>query len=262
MFVYNMTIEMKDELAKLAAETGQTMDYFEELTSTNDQAQDPRYKDGDVIMAGRQTAGRGQRGNRWSSAEGMNLTFSIVAYPEWLEARDQFYISKVVALGVTDALEKLGVTSRIKWPNDIYIKDRKVAGILIENDLMDQYVSRSVVGIGLNVNQRKFDLALPNPVSLAQACGKDLDRGEVFRVLYNCLAGRYSQLSGEDFNGLDVDYIKRLYRFGKKHVFADGQTHGRFAGTICGVRPTGELEVLRADGKIYAYLFKEIEYVI
>lgn len=254
---------LREELSRLASETGIPMDWVPETTSTNDLARSGRYGDGSLVVAERQSAGRGQRGNSWSSTQGLNLTFSVVLCPERLLARDQFYLSKTAALAVADTLAQLGLCPAVKWPNDIYIGDRKTAGILIENDLAGDHVARSVVGIGLNVNQTEFDPALPNPTSLALACGGLLEREKVLRLFYRCLSERYGQMvPGAGFAALDNDYLRRLYRFGQEHRFADGRTGERFSGTICGVLPAGDLEVRHSDGLVRRYLFKEIEYLI
>ena len=158
---------VRRRLEEFASRTGFALGFFDELASTNDEARDARYMNGAVVIAERQSRGRGQRGNSWSSAEGMNLTFSAVLCPAGLRAESQFYLSKAVALSVSDTVDSFGIESRIKWPNDIYVGDGKVAGILIENDLMGACISRSIAGIGLNVNQTAFDPALPNPTSLA-----------------------------------------------------------------------------------------------
>ena len=154
-----------------------------------------------------------------------------------------------------------GIESRIKWPNDIYVGDGKVAGILIENDLMGACISRSIAGIGLNVNQTAFDPALPNPTSLALQKGAEFDRSEVFERFYGFLTVRCRQLDGGDYGKLDEDYIARLYRFGERHPFVDGLTGERFRGTIWDVLYGGELRVEKETGEICDYLFKEIEYV-
>ncbi len=131
---------------------------------------------GYVLMAREQTAGRGQRGNSWEAAPGMNVTMSVMLRPQGLPAAAQFAISEAVAMGVVDLLDSLGVDgARVKWPNDIYVGDRKVCGILIENSLCGTIVGRSVAGVGLNVNQREFVGGAPNPVSLRQLLGRDLD---------------------------------------------------------------------------------------
>ena len=159
-------------------------------------------------------------------------------------------------------MESFGVRPQVKWPNDIYIDGRKVAGILIENDLAGNFLSRSVVGIGINVNQTEFDPTLPNPTSLAVAAGRKLDRAEVFRLFYEKMSFRYGQLQQQRYAAMDTDYAARLYRLGETHSFVDGRTKVRFEGTICGVLPTGELEVRHRDGQMHRYLFKEIEYTI
>ncbi len=253
--------EMKERLERFARLSGFTAACFDELASTNDTARDPRYGAGDVVLAERQTAGRGQRGNSWSSGTGLNLTFSVVLCPEFLPAARQFYVSKVVALAVSDTLARWGIGARIKWPNDIYIGDRKTAGILIENDLCGGYMARSVVGVGLNVNQTRFDASLPNPVSMALAAGRSFDRAEVFETFYRCLSERYGALAEERDRSIDDDYLARLYRLGERHAFVDGRTGARFVGTIRDVLPAGDLVVGTGSG-IRRYLFKEIEYVI
>lgn len=189
---------MKEILAQFARQAGVTIDILEQTDSTNNRAAESRYGAGDVVIAERQEAGRGQRGNSWSSTPGENLTFSVVLRPDFLPAERQFRISKAVALAVADTIAEAGLRPAIKWPNDIYIGDRKVTGILIENDLMGPYLSRSVIGIGLNVNQTRFDPALPNPTSLAAEAGHPFDRAEVFISFYRHLAERYRTLAGEE----------------------------------------------------------------
>lgn len=275
-----------------ARELGVELDYREETASTNDLARDPKYAAGSVVMAERQSAGRGQRGNRWESPAGLNLMFSVVLRPDFLEAENQFYISKIIALAVTDALVSSGAQPRIKWPNDIYIGDRKAAGILIENDLTGPMISRSIAGIGMNVNQTKFDPSLPNPTSLALALGRETDRAGLFKRFYVMLSQRYEQLLDARHGTIDRDYLGRLYRFGGEHLFrevggggrsgqeadgsgtgggfeqskANGSETGKrrpFAGTIVGVRPAGELQIRHAaDNAVRNYLFKEVEYII
>ena len=127
---------MKEILAQFARQAGVTIDILEQTDSTNNRAAESRYGAGDVVIAERQEAGRGQRGNSWSSTPGENLTFSVVLRPDFLPAERQFRISKAVALAVADTIAEAGLRPAIKWPNDIYIGDRKVTGILIENDLM------------------------------------------------------------------------------------------------------------------------------
>ena len=155
---------------------------IEETTSTNDDARDAKYRHGDIVWAERQTAGRGQRGHKWSSAEGLNLTFSLVLEPRFLPAGEQFLLNEAVALALTDTFAQFGIAARIKWTNDIYAGDKKLVGILIEHSYSGQTLARTIVGIGINVNQTEFDPALPNPVSMAMVAGRTFDRGEVPRT--------------------------------------------------------------------------------
>lgn len=147
-----------------------------ETTSTNDDAKRPEYRHGDIVWAERQTAGRGQRGHSWTSPEGENLTFTLVLEPVFLPVGEQFLLSEAVTLALTDTFAAFGIDARIKWTNDIYVGDKKLVGILIEHSYSGPTLARTIAGIGINVNQRAFDPALPNPVSMAVASGRTFDR--------------------------------------------------------------------------------------
>ena len=234
---------------------------FDTLPSTNDEATAPQYVEGDIILAQRQTAGRGQRGHTWESREGENLTFSLLLEPLFLPPSEQFLISECVALGVCDALLHYGIEAQIKWTNDIYIGDRKLAGILIEHKLQGSALARTVAGIGLNVNQKAFSDDLPNPISMAQATGREFDREEVLQTVATSLMARYKQLREGGAKELQADYHQRLYRLGQEHCYAlpDGS---RFRGIIRGVEPTGALRIENERGELLSFLFKEVEFVI
>lgn len=234
---------------------------FETLASSNDEAARPCYAEGDVILAENQTAGRGQRGHTWESRQGVNLTFSLVLEPVFLPPCEQFLISESVALGVCDMLQSYGIEAQIKWTNDIYMGDKKLAGILIEHKLQGSALSRTVVGIGLNVNQLQFSSALPNPISMAQVMGHELDREQVLQRLTASLMARYAQLHDGQMDTLQGDYHSRLYRLGEEHWYAlpDGE---RFRGTIRGVEPSGALCIETEAGDWRKFLFKEVEFVI
>ena len=234
---------------------------FNTLGSSNDEACKPQYVEGDIILAQCQTAGRGQRGHTWESREGENLTFSLVLEPLFLPPSEQFLISECVALGVCDALLHYGIEAQIKWTNDIYIGDRKLAGILIEHKLQGSALARTVAGIGLNVNQKAFSDDLPNPISMAQAAGREFDREEVLQTVAASLMVRYEQLREGGAKELQADYHQRLYRLGQEHCYAlpDGS---RFRGIIRGVEPTGALRIENERGELLSFLFKEVEFVI
>ena len=234
---------------------------FDILPSTNDEATATQYVEGDIILAQRQTAGRGQRGHTWESALGENLTFSLLLEPQFLPPSEQFLISECVALGVCDALLHYGIEAQIKWTNDIYIGDRKLAGILIEHKLQGSALARTVAGIGLNVNQKAFSDDLPNPISMAQATGREFDREQVLQTVATSLMARYEQLREGGAKELQADYHQRLYRLGQEHCYAlpDGS---RFRGIIRGVEPTGALRIENERGELLSFLFKEVEFVI
>lgn len=234
---------------------------FEILSSTNDEALDPRYVEGDVVWAEQQTAGRGQRGHTWIGGEGENLMFTMVLSPDFLPPVRQFSLSEAVALALVDAMHDFGINACIKWTNDIYVGDRKLVGILIEHKLQTGKISRSIIGIGLNVNQLDFDPVLPNPVSMAQVANRKFDRREVLDCVVEHLMKRYEQLREGDFEAMRQEYCRRMYRLNEEHWFAlpDGE---RFRGTIRGVDLSGGLQVEDCRGEVSSYLFKEIEFVL
>lgn len=235
---------------------------FDILGSTNDQARNPIYKEGDVVIAERQTAGRGQRGHSWESAEGENLTFSLILEPKFLPVNEQFLLSEVLALGLVDTLAEYGIEARIKWTNDIYVGDRKIVGMLIENSLGGGCLARTIAGIGLNVNQEVFDPSLPNPTSMALIAGEKFDREEVLARLHHNIMSLYELLRSGQKDTLQSRYRSTMYRLGEKHPYllADGTV---FEGIIRGVRPSGELQIEESnDGSLHEFLFKQVEFVI
>lgn len=234
---------------------------FPTLSSTNDEAVKPCYGEGDIIVAEHQTKGRGQRGHKWESAAAENLTLTLLLEPTFLAPEKQFLLSEAVALGVVDMLEEYGIVAHIKWTNDIYICNRKVAGILIEHKLQGAGIARTIAGVGLNVNQRVFSADLPNPISMCQARRFEFDREEVLASLVTHLLARYEQLRRGEEQTLQEDYHQHLYRLGALHWFVlpDGR---RFRGTIRGVEATGALRVEDEKRVERSYLFKEIEFTM
>lgn len=234
---------------------------FSTLSSTNDEARRPLYRHGDIVLADFQSAGRGQRGHTWSSRRAENLTFSVVLTPSFLAATEQFLLSEVVALALVDTLALYGIEAQIKWTNDIYVGEKKITGVLIEQNLSSGVISRSIVGIGINVNQREFDKSLPNPVSIAQILGHDIDREELLDKFHVALMARYSLLESGDKESIQRDYHERIYRLGVESPFRLPRGE-EIRGTIRGVRPSGELLVEHADMEVKEYLFRQIEFVI
>ena len=235
--------------------------HLDTTTSTNDDARDAKYRHGDIVWAERQTAGRGQRGHSWTSPEGQNLTFSLVLEPRFLPVGKQFLLSEAVSVALTDTFAAYGIATRIKWTNDIYAGDRKLEGVLIEHNYSGTTLSRSLLGIGINVNQTEFDPTLPNPVSMAQLTRRRYDRREVLDTFERCMLARYEQLEHGDREALQRDYRERMYALGEMRPFRypDGTLT---RGVIEGVHPSGELILRHEDGSLGEYLFKEIEFVI
>lgn len=235
--------------------------HFETLSSSNDEARNPRYREGDWIVVERQTAGRGQRGHTWLGGEGENLLATLLLEPRFLPVREQFLISQLSALALCDLLEEEGLHPRIKWTNDLYVGDRKMAGILIEHTLSGDSLARTMIGIGLNINQSDFDPALPNPTSLYLETGRLSERSVIAERLHKALMRRYAQLREQGGAALQQAYRERIYRRDEPQRFRlpDGE---EFVGLIRGVEPTGELVVEHPDGHRKGYLFREIEFVI
>lgn len=229
-----------------------------------------------VLSALEQTSGKGQKGNRWSSARGENLTFSIVLkfsgpsascrLPSLL-ARNQFLLTEIASLSVIDLLSRHGISAEIKWPNDIYVGNKKICGMLIENSLRGQYLSSSIIGIGLNVNQRNFDVNLPNPTSML-LCNPSLSQQdlpelleefiEIFRHYhYRCL---YSDDGPSYMRKL---YLKNMWRYDIDARYMDMVSGQEFSGRIKGLSDIGLLIVKDTNkGEIREFAFKEIGYIL
>ncbi|MDR1683632.1 MAG: biotin--[acetyl-CoA-carboxylase] ligase [Candidatus Symbiothrix sp.] len=217
-----------------------------------------------TIVAEQQIAGRGQHGNRWDTEAGKNLTFSLLLYPDFLPLSQQFLLSEAIALAVYDALNSLIANAllphsfQIKWPNDIYFENRKIAGILIENELIGTKIERSIVGIGLNINQEQFSDELPNPVSLKHITGETTDLDYLLELIIKHITKRYEQLKSGETDLICSDYHAALYRKANFHPYEDKD--GVFSACIRSVADNGVLRLLTASGEERLYSFKEIKY--
>ena len=235
--------------------------YIDFTTSTNDEARGSQYGHMDVVWAEHQSAGRGQRGHTWHSNQGVNLTFSAVLTPSFLTAVEQFMLSEIVALSLVDTLADYGVECRIKWTNDIYAGDKKIAGVLIEQSLAGEHIARTIVGVGLNVNQSEFPADLPNPTSIIVERGVECERREVLNTFLQHLEKWYTRLEQGERELIEATYNSRLYRRDAFHTFAYPPGE-RFEAAIRGVRATGHLCLEYRDGTLCEYAFKEVEFVI
>jgi BirA family biotin operon repressor/biotin-[acetyl-CoA-carboxylase] ligase len=226
----------------------------------NGQIRNFEVPEGTVFLAYEQTAGRGQVKNLWESETGKNLTFSIVVYPDFLEIRSQFMLSKVVSLGIYSALSKYVGSLKIKWPNDIYAGNQKLGGILIENSIMYGLLKSSVIGIGLNVNQIHFKSNAPNPVSLSMLTNQHFDCDEILTEVLSGIDLYYALLRVGEYSRIDTEFIASLYRLNERHCFkAENEI---FEGEIIGVNEIGQLLIQRTDGEVLDFHFKEVEFLI
>jgi len=214
--------------------------------------------EGTVILADLQTHGKGQGKNSWFSEKGLNLLMSIILKPDFLPAYKQFYLSMSIASGINDCLADMGIRPLIKWPNDILINGKKVAGILIENTILSNNLHTSVVGIGLNVNQENFPAIIPNPVSLKLETGKTYDINQLLEKLILFIQKRLNPLYSENFTAVKSAYLNSLWLLNTRAVFTDEA--GRFEGRIVDVAESGELVIVTASGETRSYGFREVEF--
>lgn len=219
----------------------------------------PRLRNLTMVTARRQSAGRGQRGNVWESEPGKNLTFSILYRPISFPAIRQFSISEAVALGITDALASFGIEAEVKWPNDIYVGNKKICGILIEHSIMGREIMHSIAGAGLNVNQEQFLSDAPNPVSMCILLGCHLSLHDVKERVAVAIESRLTQ----DFTRLHTDFMHRLWRGdGEFHPYKDTATGETFEARIEAVEPTGILQLTDRNGSLRKYAFKEVSFIL
>lgn len=214
--------------------------------------------EGFTVTADEQFAGKGQMGASWDSAVGQNLTSSILLYPKFLLPKQVFYLNKAVAIAVRDCVALFADDVKIKWPNDIYIHNKKIAGILIENSLSSHAVLQSIIGIGINVNQTEFDASIPNPVSLRMLSKKMHEPEEIFHALCSEIEKNYLMLRSMQLKRTDDLYHENLLGLNEENVFLfDGKT---YKGIIRGVNENGKL-LVETEKEIFEFGVKEVRMV-
>lgn len=243
---------------------GNVVQHFEVISSTNAYAINLLAKtapsEGTVISAAYQDDGRGQIGSSWASTAGKNLLLSVILYPKWLIARQQFSLSQAVSLAVADTISTLsGKEAMVKWPNDVYLEDKKLAGILIQNSLTGSYLQWSVIGIGLNVNEQNFPAELTKAGSLYLNTGVEQDLQRVQQLLFQRLEHRYLQLKSNS-RIIKRDYLSKLYRYQEWHEFVDSASGQRFTGQIIGVQENGKLAIQKEDTSVQYFDLKEVQF--
>ena len=214
-----------------------------------------------LVYSYEQTAGRGQRGNAWESAPGMNITATLFFKPENFPASDQFSISEGIALAITDFLKTLGVETTVKWPNDIYAGNRKICGILVEHVVMGHNISRTIAGFGININQTDFKSDAPNPVSVKMLTGKNYDIDKIIPLLAEHLEKVFYRIQDPEY--LHEEFKDRLWRKdGEYHLFYDKKKDEQISALISDVEPSGMLLLTTDEGEERKYAFKEVEYLL
>ncbi len=222
-----------------------------------------------LVTADYQTAGRGQRGNSWESEEGKNVVYSLLIHPSTVRPSQIFSISEIAALSVCQALneflpeDKLRTSRggfRVKWPNDIYYEDCKIAGILIETDLMGGHIANAIIGVGININQQQFLSDAPNPISLYQIKGELTNRKQLLATVMDHFKKLYEQLEQGEFEAIHYLFMQHLYRNEGMHPYTD--EGGAFMARIVDVEPSGHLILEDMQGSTRRYAFKEVSFVI
>jgi BirA family transcriptional regulator, biotin operon repressor / biotin---[acetyl-CoA-carboxylase] ligase len=254
---------------------GKVLKYMEQVPSTNifmlEQLQEggtgnvklPQkslFREGAVVYTYHQTAGRGQYGNRWESEAGKNIAMSILLKPRFLEASQQFELNKAISLAVHDVLAQYtegGVF--VKWANDIFIGEKKICGILIQNNISGTRLEASVIGIGINVNQLNFQ-DLPHASSLKLETGKTFILEDIVEAICQAVEKRFWQLKSGYFDQLGAEYLSKLYRYGEDALYQKSD-NSYFQGKIVGISETGKL-CLETKLGLVEFGIKEIKFVL
>ena len=242
--------------------------HLPQCQSTNDEIQlllaegKDRLPEGFLLSTDYQSAGRGQRGNRWDSEPGQNLLFSLFLRPVFLEPVQAFRLSACISLGLARALEAEIPAGdqdglKLKWPNDLYFGDRKLGGMLIETVLSGNRIDRAIAGIGLNINQKELP---PQAISLREMLGRELDREALLEKIHSSVMAEYRRLAEGGWQGIRSAYLSRLYRLARPawYKLLDGT---RFQALLKSVSEQGELILLCRDGE-KKFQFKEVGFEV
>mgnify|MGYP002729349576 FL=1 len=211
-----------------------------------------------VAVADFQTAGKGQGSHTWESEAGKNLLFSIKVNPRWVPVRQQFLLSMAGAIAIKEALETYVDGITLKWPNDVYWNDKKISGTLIETSIDSKGIKTCVFGIGINVNQEAFHSDAPNPVSLRQILGHEVDKDELLQKVIEGFRRYYELLRRADYMDVSGIYHLSLYRRKGFHRYEDAD--GDFEGAFVEVEDDGHLILHDKQGVIRSYSFGEVKF--
>jgi len=243
---------------------GRHLEYLETTTSTNQYAINLLSKskpaEGTVITAYEQSMGRGQIGSYWESEPGKNLTFSVILYPTFLGVPKQFALTQCFALAVAEALDPfISDSLALKWPNDIYVGNKKLGGMLLQSSINQTQLLHAIIGIGINVNQEVFLSNAPNPISLKQLLGKEVPLDILMAALCSAMEKRYLQLRAGQLETIRKDYLNKLYHFMEDRLYErpDGSF---FEGRIVDVLPDGKLQMIHDKGE-ETFGMKELRFI-
>ncbi|MEO5570272.1 MAG: biotin--[acetyl-CoA-carboxylase] ligase [Bacteroidia bacterium] len=242
---------------------GKKLIRYGSIGSTNSHAaeiiQKEKPEEGTVILTEYQEHGRGQRGTSWESARGENLLTSFIFYPS-LNVADQFLFNQCIALGVYEMIEQeLGKKVKIKWPNDIMVNDKKIAGILIESSISGNKFQYAIAGIGINVNQVQFKRYTPVATSFFLETEKLFTADDLLNKLSRSLTRWYGILNDQNFDFIRMSYLDLLFRKGEMSGYI--MTDKKIKATIKGINEDGKLLLEKKDGEVLKVNFKEMKYV-
>ena len=235
---------------------------YKEIDSTNAEMnrllQTESLAEGTIIRTDYQFAGKGHAGNSWQSERGQNLLFSMLLKPDFLAPGEAFQLSRIASLALFDIIDNQCGGVRIKWPNDMVVRDHKKAGILIENSMVGHTICQSILGIGINANQTVFDPSIPDPTSLKAEKGCHIDIMDLLAAFQRSLEKWYRLLISGRMDTIQGSYRQKLYQLGIQAYYRSAA--GDFRATIRDVRPSGELVLESEEGDILTFGFKEVEY--
>jgi len=236
---------------------------YEEIDSTNEEMNrlivTEDLAEGTIIRAAYQLAGKGHAGNSWQSERGLNLLFSMLLKPDFLSPESAFHLSRITSLSLYEIIDNQCDGVSIKWPNDMLVGDKKMAGILIENMIVSNTISHSILGIGVNVNQAIFDPSIPAPTSLKIEKGCHIDMNSLLDAFRSSMERWYNTLITGNERMIMESYNQRLYQLGVAAYYRSAA--GEFTAIIRDVLPSGELVLESGKGDILTFGFKEVEYL-
>lgn len=236
--------------------------YVKQTHSTNslmwEKLENENLPEGFVIYTDFQQAGKGQHGNSWESAPNENLLFSLLLYPRHITIDRHFILSQIVSVAIKTELDKYTKDISIKWPNDIYWQEKKIAGILIENAIQNANIVTSVLGIGLNVNQTTFLSDAPNPISLVQITGQTHDAKSLLDAICDNIISLYNDR--KNYPSLKECYFQSLYRKEGFHSFETAEGY-QFEAKIDTIHQDGQLVLLIKGGYKKSFYFKEVRFL-